>query len=768
MMPVAKPWERLGLVLVVVVFTLLSAMYNAASPIFEAPDEIWHYLYVRHIAEGRGLPIQAERHARILSQQEAGQPPLYYLVAALLTFWAPRGDIENLAATNPHASVGDPTTDGRKNRFLHGPDQAFPWRGEVLTVHLVRGVSALWGVVTVLFTYLAARAVLRSVLLALAAACVVAWNPQFLYMSAAVNNDVAAAATGAALLWWAVVVARREPTWRRSALLGALVGVAVLAKPSAVGGFAVVLVALGIACRRAGKGVAALALHAAVAAVAGVAVCGWWFARNAVLYGDAIPLRAFLGRERLDDEIPSLHQVLGDLTGLKMSYWALFGWFSVPAPPAYYALFDALMALGAAGLLALVPRRLAGRSGAWSRSSAKGVARGPVRGEEPTVDWGGVMLVACWALVVIAALLRYRLIVLAFQGRLAFGAIGAVAILLVLGWSALAPRRLAPLAAAGLAATLLVPAALAPWTVIAPAYAPPPLLAEDQAQPQRRLDVRLGDAVRLLGVDLSSEDARPGEEIAVTVYLQALRPMGENYSLFLHVLDWRQRPLTKLDTYPGRGAWPTSFWRVGEVVVDRYRLRMPTDVDAPLIARVAFGLYALPSMERLPVHDAEGRPMGSTVYLATLALRGATVGATNDGVAFDGSIVLMEHAVETPSVTAGSEVRGSLTYGARRPVHEDYTIFVHLVGSDGKVVAQDDSPPRRGAFPTTFWRPGDRVRHEFVIPLPSDLAPGDYALVTGWYDPRTGQRLTTPRGDSVSLGTVMVESARPPTLGRGP
>ncbi len=33
-------------------FVLLVLMHNAATPVFEAPDEVWHYAYVRWIAEG--------------------------------------------------------------------------------------------------------------------------------------------------------------------------------------------------------------------------------------------------------------------------------------------------------------------------------------------------------------------------------------------------------------------------------------------------------------------------------------------------------------------------------------------------------------------------------------------------------------------------------------------------------------------------------------------------------------------------------------------
>jgi hypothetical protein len=86
----------------------------------------------------------------------------------------------------------------------------------------------------------------------------------------------------------------------------------------------------------------------------------------------------------------------------------------------------------------------------------------------------------------------------------------------------------------------------------------------------------------------------------------------------------------------------------------------------------------------------------------------------------------------------------------------DYTVFVHLDGPLG-LVANDDSQPARGAFPTTFWRRGDLVRYEFHLRIPPDTAPGAYAVRAGWYDLATGQRLATPHGDAVELETVEVE-----------
>jgi hypothetical protein len=93
-----------------------------------------------------------------------------------------------------------------------------------------------------------------------------------------------------------------------------------------------------------------------------------------------------------------------------------------------------------------------------------------------------------------------------------------------------------------------------------------------------------------------------------------------------------------------------------------------------------------------------------------------------------------------------------------------YTVFVHLLGPDGRLVAGHDSEPAGGARPTTSWVPGEYLAdaHEFVIP--AGLDPGEYVLEVGMYDaglqslPRLpvldsgGQAIS----DHVILGTIQV------------
>ena len=87
-------------------------------------------------------------------------------------------------------------------------------------------------------------------------------------------------------------------------------------------------------------------------------------------------------------------------------------------------------------------------------------------------------------------------------------------------------------------------------------------------------------------------------------------------------------------------------------------------------------------------------------------------------------------------------------------------VFNHLLDNEGNLVAQVDGPPlwdvRRD---TTTW--DDRAElllgREFILSPPPDLAPGVYSLISGLYDPATGQRLLAADGaDHLIIAAITI------------
>ena len=74
---------------------------------------------------------------------------------------------------------------------------------------------------------------------------------------------------------------------------------------------------------------------------------------------------------------------------------------------------------------------------------------------------------------------------------------------------------------------------------------------------------------------------------------------------------------------------------------------------------------------------------------------------------------------------------------------QDYTVFVHLLDSQGQLRGQADSPPTSGRYPTSVWDAGEFIADLQTLSLTPDLPSGKYTLLIGLYFQETGQRLPT-------------------------
>ncbi|MBI4299623.1 MAG: glycosyltransferase family 39 protein [Chloroflexi bacterium] len=728
-----------GLLVVALVFLALALLYSVASPIFEASDEMHHYEFVKYVADGRGLPIQSPPPATSPARQEGSQPPLYYFLGAALTFWIDTGKITHLYQVNPHAAAGQPDSDGNKNMVVHTQKEDFPYRGVALAVHLIRLLSTALGLVTIAATYFIFLELWPGHKhLATASAAFVALVPGFLFIASAVNNDNLVTATSSLALLAMVRLLKGIRIWRNVILLGILAGAGALSK---VSGVAILPFALGCLAFVAYRWRDRRLFLAGAALVVGLsfAIAGWWFIRNVRLYGD------ILGTERMLDiagrrwpPISIWQLIQSEQEGLRWSFWGVFGGFNVVADEWLYRLFDALGIFATIGLVVFMLK------GLWRQ-----------------LDRAGLLLLGTWFLVVLAGVLRWSQMALASQGRLLYPAMPAVAIMFVLGLTSYrtwVPLRVARLVTGTASLSLLAIALVVPFAFIMPAYRKPALLSPAQI-PSNLQEVRIayGRQIELIGFEPLDDDRGPGDTLQLTLYWRSLAKMDADYSIFVHILGRDQDVLGGEDRYPGGGTFPTSQWQPGDIIRDRFRIRLKRDAALPTLARVEVGLYQLVDMERLPAVDPRGTSI-STPVVARFPVRDhrPSVGAGTVRWRFDDQMGIVDFTMDNDDLSPGGVLRGTITWEALAAPSKDYTIFVQIVDPRGEVgpnglVAQWDAQPQQGSYPTSFWRPGEASSEPFLLRLPSDLPPRTYRLIAGLYDAESGGRLPVGNDDHVLL-----------------
>lgn len=727
-----KLGERWPLTLLVAAYLVLAVMYSAAVPLFEAPDEVWHYEYIRWLAAGKGLAAPEDVGVAPWAQ-EGSQPPLYYLLGAAITFFVSDENADVVIRRNVHTAVGNADAFGNKNFMLHGDADAWPWQGVALAAHLTRLLSVLLGAGTVVLTWSMARLTLPGwPAAAVLATALLAFSPQFLFISAATNNDnlVTVLATATVYLCARLLCTATRPVWWVWATLGGVVGLAGLSKLSGLLLVVPVLfTVVGVAWRARNWDVfwqAALSSSGAALVAA-----GWWYLRNWLLFGDPLLLTVMFAGVPPQPAPAGVDELLALAPGVWRSTWAVFGWFNVLAAPWLYNFYTALSILAVMGWsVGWIGRRR------WLRVN---------------VRLALLALLALWLGVMVAAVARWAQVSYA-QGRLLFPALPALTTLLAGGLVLLTPLRWQRVGAWTLALLLAGIAAAAPYVWILPAYPPPPLVVDASdlpADPVAHFDA----GPVLLGAMLSRTEARAGDVIDVTLYWRTERALQADYSVFVHAEDGDGIVQAQHDSHPGAGAYPTREWRVGEIVADRHRLTVPPGAPAPASLRILAGLYDAATGQRLPSDRGEAVTLGEVLVLADAdALPSAVY------INFGDQLALVGFKLDRRTLRPGETLQVTLWWEGLTLMTQDYVVFVHLLLPPDAVWAQHDQMPQAGAARTSTWQVGERIEDTHHLTLPPEAPAGAYRIEVGVYDKDTFARLPVGFSDQgVVLAQVKVE-----------
>jgi 4-amino-4-deoxy-L-arabinose transferase-like glycosyltransferase len=758
---------------ILVAFLVLGVIYSVVTPIFEASDELWHYPMVQWLSKGNPLPVQDAKNVGPW-KQEASQPPLYYWLMGVASSWIDTSDMPIVRQENPHVDNGVITPDGNRNLVVHNPErESFPWSGTVLAVHIARLLSVLMGAVTVWLTYrIGLELFPERAWLALGAAAVNAFTPMFIFISGAVNNDnltMTLCSLGLLLIVKRVreyegpgirdqKATEREVPFAQDFFyrvgrwlpLGVVLGLGALTKTSALAllpitGLAVIVVAWRKGSwREFWAGAFATALPVLL-------IAGWWYLRNVQLYGDVTGINAFIDVLGKRAAPASLLQLWGERWGFMLSYWGLFGGVNVPIDTWGYHVLNGLAILAVIGVIVYFVTM----TWQWFR-------------EDPIHSWrdfryelrdylqgrAALFLVGLFGLIVVALLTQWARVTWSSQGRLVFSAISTWSIYFVLGLATIATKRFAKPFIALVGIFMFVVSALAPFMTIAPVYTQPAPLPT--AAPQIPLDVTLGDQLKLIGADVTSTTTQPGGQSEIVLYWQALKPIEKDYSTFVHLLDANDIIVAQRDMYPGRGLWPTSQMKPGDIIGSQYVLNIPTTAYAPDQLEWEVGVYDFASQQRLPVSSG-----GDNVRFGSLELVGQSGLVPNPmQVNLEDQIELIGYSLDRRAASPEESIFLTLYWQAKSKMPADYTVFTHVLQPPETIWAQQDKQLQP---PSSSWSIGQVVSDTYELKLKPDTPPGVYEVEVGVYDPaKNFERLRIVTDDGritenyVLLGKVRV------------
>jgi len=695
------------------IFFCLGLIYLYASPNFESPDSIYHLGVIKWIAEHDGaLPVQSPDHNH-LYEQEGSQPPLYYLLMTPIWLRLDTEDFDEVYYQNPMVNLGHPSRLGNRNLIFYKQPYPPNLTGTSLAIYVIRLVTLGMATVTIAAVYQSARAIRPdSVGFPILATSFVAFNPQFLFISTSVSNDNLAAMLGALITWQLLVMLREGFQTRRSLLLAALIALMTLAKLSAMAFVAIVALAgIWLALRK--RDLRGLVILGGSMLVFWLVIASWWYWRNLMLYqelfGTRMMIANFGGRSTT---IPRL--LVEEFEGFRRSYWGVFGWFNNLTSEYHYVAMDALTALAVGGLVVYL-----------------------LKNRKKSYELTVCCVLGAIVSVGMAMIIWYTLQTTASQGRLIFPYSAAISLLLALGLTALR------IPAGLIALPMFVFAAIVPFVYIAPHYDHPPRV-ENLPETAVRTFAQWDD-IRLIGHELPDlQRWSAGDEIPITLYWHPLAQSDAPHALYISLLNARGKAIVTIDTFPGWGTLPTTWWKADAIYRDEYILQIPDNAKGFSIVQLQIGWYAFPNGSDIqPI--LENGATASTYFIPV----GAFVGESHSEIAPEGATTTDTLFGDSISLDAFRFLRGDtleLYWRLRKPLSGDWRVLAIVfaeefqLGQAFEVLMQADSVPK---VPLVYLDKGQTLRTTHTFEVPENLE-DEYPIYVAWYNFDTGERLAIP------------------------
>jgi len=265
--------------------------------------------------------------------------------------------------------------------------------------------------------------------------------------------------------------------------------------------------------------------------------------------------------------------------------------------------------------------------------------------------------------------------------------------------------------------------------------------------PDVPLDLVLQEELRLMGYELDPDRLTPGESTWLILDWYALSDVRHDYVEALQLLDEGGSEVAYWLGRPVHSSYPTDHWQEHQTVRDPWRLELP--------AEILPGDYTL----RLTLFDAETQAKVGEVVLAEMSVvereRKFDIPDFQKAVNadLDDQVRLLGFDLLAEPISGGGRFLVTLYWQAQEQMQSSYKVFVHLLGPDGKVVAQHDGLPADGEIPTADWAVGEVVSDRHLVEF-QGLPGGEYRLVAGMYKTTTGERLPASGGDT----TILLES----------
>lgn len=693
--------------LILIAYFAIGLSYILLNPLWEAPDEIHHYPMVHYLqTHNLMLPSQAEGTVG-LWQQEGNQPPLYYLLAAILTSPIDTSDINTVMRVNPHADIGIIRPDGNVNRLVHNPQQeTFPSNGAVLATYILRLFSLILGAGTVYVTYLTARHLFPdSPEIALASAGINAFIPMFIYISASVNNDNLSNFLANLLVFIliSILLKHDKPSLKTYILIGVVAGAGLLSKLNIGLLIPVVAIVLLIISLR-HRDWKPFVFGGFISGGLTILIAGWWYWRNFQLYGDPTALDRFLEIVGQRAEPATLAQLWTERDSFILTFWGLFGSINVPMPQILYIAFNWIGGLALfSGVLIFLKKIISDRNKRFATA-----------------------LPILWSLMVLIAVMRWSSITPASQGRLIYGAMSSISLMIASGLIYWLPQKLQKFMMICLISSMAIVAGLQPFMTIAPAYAHPDNLSicGEECPPTDLVFSSSDGEIAIYETRLLTPQVITGSYIHFEADFAVLETFTSDWSIFVHVVSQEGIILAQRDIYPAQGLLATSDIAEYYSWQNLFSVYVPETTFAPITVDIRLGWYNLNTEERMLLSANN-----DSLFVGEVEIEPSEFSYN-----FGNQLELIGYDISDLSPQAGETVELTLYWRRLQAIELDYVVFANIIDPQSLTkFADSNAMPVEWTRPTSTWAEGEIIEDTHTLVISEDAIAGDHQLEIGLY-----------------------------------
>jgi hypothetical protein len=279
---------------------------------------------------------------------------------------------------------------------------------------------------------------------------------------------------------------------------------------------------------------------------------------------------------------------------------------------------------------------------------------------------------------------------------------------------------------------------------LAPAGAQPPI-------------ARFGSVFELEGSDAPAPTIQSGGTISFTARLKTLGIPSNKVVWRLQFRDRQYHSTAEVSVDPFDSRFPFQRWPLGSILTQPFVLTLPPDVE-PGEYRLQLGLYYESTGAAVPIQPS-AKDSGDVADLASIKVALPPVkeqelgSITQINATVGDKFLLLGYRVDKAStMRPGDSLALTLYWECLTSTSQDYTVFVHLLDSSGRLRFQQDNAPRDGNYPTSIWRPGEIIPDGYTLTVPKEAAAGNYRVEVGMYLWPSLKRLPFSGGTWVGTG----------------